>query len=401
MDEVKAPAQNDTKRILIQVALFLITFVTTTFAGAELCFGRSVFDPTYSMADFYRGLEFSIPLLLILSVHEFGHYFTALYHRIKVSLPYYIPIPPISGFPLLSFGTFGAVIRMRSIPKSNVQQFDVGLAGPLAGFIVALGVLWYGFATLPPPDYVFQFHPEYKTFGLRYAQHVYDAEYIRTSTKGGGALMFVMGDNLVYEFFRNFVADPARVPNAYEIMHYPVLMAGLISLFFTCINLLPIGQLDGGHVIYGLFGAKKHRIIATAAFVLLVFYTGLGFANIHTDVKDALYVKILVSLVFTFLCLRGLRLPMQDTLMYTLVIFASQFVIVAVFPTMNGNPFWGLFALLIGNLIGITHPPTEIEQPLNTTRVALGWITLAIFILCFSPAPFSPELIGFDPNFVK
>jgi hypothetical protein len=68
---------------------------------------------------------------------------------------------------------------------------------------------------------------------------------------------------------------------------------------------------------------------------------------------------------------------------------------------VNGNYFWALFALLIGNLIGISHPPTEIERPLDTTRIALGWLTLAIFVVCFSPTPFAPELIGFDPLFGK
>jgi membrane-associated protease RseP (regulator of RpoE activity) len=392
MDEVKAPARDETKTILIQVALFLTTIVTTTIAGAELCFGRSIFDPTYTLNDFYSGLQFSLPLLLILSVHEFGHYFTALYHRLKVSLPYYIPFPPLGV--LFSFGTLGAVIRMRSRPNSNLQQFDVGLAGPLAGFIVAVGVLWYGFATLPPPEYVFQFHPEYKTFGLDYAKHVYNEEYIRTSTKGGGALMFVIGDNLVFEFFRNFVAEPGRVPNAYELMHYPVLMAGFIALFFTCLNLLPIGQLDGGHITYGLFGEKKHGVIATLAFVSLVFYSGLGSANIHTDVQESLYSNILMTIVFNFFCLRGLRRPTQETLMYALIMFATQFVIVAVFPAVNGYRLWALFALLIGNFIGVHHPPAEIEKPLDGTRVALGWVSLAIFVVCFSPMPFVLEVIG-------
>jgi membrane-associated protease RseP (regulator of RpoE activity) len=399
MDEVKVPARNETRTILIQVALFLTTIVTTTIAGAELCFGRSVFDPTYTLADFYRGLEFSVPLLLILSVHEFGHYFAALYHRLKVSLPYYIPIPP--GLFPFSFGTLGAIIRMRTRTNSNLQQFDVGLAGPLAGFIVALAVLWYGFATLPPPEYVFQFHPEYKTFGLNYAQHVYNEEYITTATKGSGAYMFIIGDNLVFEFFRRFVAEPGYFPNPHEMMHYPVLMAGFIALFFTCLNLLPIGQLDGGHITYGLFGGKRHGIIATVAFVLLVFYAGLGSANIHTDKKDDLYIYILLTIVFNFFCLRGLRRPMQDTIMYALVMFTAQLVIVAIYPAVNGSRLWAAFALLIGSFVGVYHPPSEIERPLDESRVALGWFTLAIFVVCFSPMPFEPQLVGFDPPLGK
>ena len=89
------------KRIFFQVALFTTTFITTTLAGAQWAYGRSVFDPDYKWQDFNSGLEFSIPLLLILTVHEFGHYFVAMFHKVKASLPYYIPIPPIPFLPLI------------------------------------------------------------------------------------------------------------------------------------------------------------------------------------------------------------------------------------------------------------------------------------------------------------
>src|SRR5687768_10317357 len=145
------------RRILLQVGLFITTFVTTTIAGGQWSFGSSVFSPDYSWQDFLNGLSFSIPLMLILTVHEFGHYFVAMYYKVKASLPYYIPFPPIPFVPV-SLGTMGAIIRMRTRPVSNVQNFDIGVAGPLAGFIVALFILAYGFMTLPPPEYVYQFH---------------------------------------------------------------------------------------------------------------------------------------------------------------------------------------------------------------------------------------------------
>jgi membrane-associated protease RseP (regulator of RpoE activity) len=121
---------SDQKRVLLQLVLFIITFITTTLAGAEWTYGRSIFAPNYSWSDFFSGLEYSVPFLLILTVHEFGHYFAARYHKIKVSLPYYLPMPPMQ----FSIGTMGALIRLREKVYSKKQNFDIGLAGPLAGF---------------------------------------------------------------------------------------------------------------------------------------------------------------------------------------------------------------------------------------------------------------------------
>jgi membrane-associated protease RseP (regulator of RpoE activity) len=384
----------ETKRVLLQVALFITTFITTTMAGASFCFSRSVYTDTlglnydYSWADFWSGTSFSVPFLLILTVHEFGHYFTAMYHKVKSSLPYYIPFPPL---PVFFIGTMGAVIRLRSRVTSNLQNFDIGLAGPLAGFIVTLGVLYYGFSNLPPADYVFQFHPDYEQYGSNYADIVYDEAFVK---ERGGAAYINIGSNLLFEFFARYVADPARMPNPNEIMHYPVLMAGFIALFFTAMNLLPIGQLDGGHIIYGLFGRKGHRVIASVFFVALIFYAGLGAVNIHTDNNELylrfipeIFVRIGVLVWFNYFCFTGLRLPRRTTLMYALIVFAAQFTVNAIFPTVNGYRGWLLFGLIIGRFIGVNHPPSEIEKPLDGKRLALGWLLLVIFILCFSPEP--------------
>lgn len=166
---------NSKRRIFIHISLFVLTFVTTTLSGTEWAYSKSIFySENYTWSDFLLGLQYSVPLLLILTVHEFGHYFTAMIHRVRASLPYFIPIPP-----LLTIGTLGAIIRIRDRVYSNVQHFDIGLAGPLAGFIVALGVLIYGFRTLPPPEHIYTFHPEYEQYGLDYAKHVYTDEYIR------------------------------------------------------------------------------------------------------------------------------------------------------------------------------------------------------------------------------
>jgi membrane-associated protease RseP (regulator of RpoE activity) len=382
--------KRETIVILIQVFLFILTFVTTTLSGTEWVYARSVFDSDpYTWIDFLHGMRFSVPFLLILTVHEFGHYFTAMWHRIRTSLPYYIPIPPIA----LSIGTLGAIIRIRDRVYSNIQHFDIGLAGPLAGFIIALGILFYGFRTLPPPDYIYQFHPEYKAYGDNYKDYVYSETYLKEHPN---EIDLVFGTNLLFMFFEKFVADPGRVPNPHEMMHYPVLMAGFIALFFTSLNLLPIGQLDGGHVIYGLFGRNGHRIIATVSFLALLIYSGLGYASV-TDDMDKLSWLIPTGILFYFLCLGGLKLPMRQTLMYALSIVAFLVLMSWLFPHLKGFSGWLFFALLVGRLLGVRHPPSEVEMPLTRGRKILGWICLFIFIVSFSPVPISITEMGISP----
>jgi membrane-associated protease RseP (regulator of RpoE activity) len=366
---------SDTKRVLIQLALFITTLITTTLAGTEWASGRSVFMPDYSWSDFFSGMQFSIPFLFILTVHEFGHYFTAMYHKVKATLPYYIPIPPLP----FSIGTMGAVIRLREKIYSKKQNFDIGIAGPLAGFAAALLVLFYGFTHLPEPEYIFQIHPEYEQYGPNYADVVYENQKENT-------IDIIIGRNLLFLFFENFVADPARVPNPHEIMHYPFIFAGFLSLVFTFLNLLPIGQLDGGHVVYGLFGFKTHRIIASTIFIALMFYAGIGVVT-PRDPPETLLYWIPGAIAFLYFALSGLGLPKRDTLMYALIMFAASFLLSWVYPTLEGYSGWLLFGFLIGRFIGIHHPPTEIEEPLDAKRIILGWLALLIFIICFTPAP--------------
>ena len=164
------------KALLIHTALFIITVITTTIAGAEWMYGRWLFIGEYSLTqeELWNGLSFSIPFLLILTVHEMGHYVVARMNQIKVTLPYYIPmwLGFIPGMP--SFGTMGAFIRIKAVIQSRREYFDVGVAGPIAGFVMALLVLWYGFSHLPPAEYIFEIHPEYEVHGLDYADHVYE-----------------------------------------------------------------------------------------------------------------------------------------------------------------------------------------------------------------------------------
>lgn len=410
----------ETRRILFQIALFLLTFFSTTVAGNELAYGRNIFfTPDYGWQDFVNGFSFSVPLLLILTVHEFGHYFVAIYHKVKTSLPYYIPIPPIPFLP--SLGTMGAVIRMRSRPYSNIQSFDIGLAGPLAGFIAAVIIMIYGFATLPPPEYVFQFHPEYEKYGLNYADSVYTEKFrlseankrLREYKKEDSirvqkaiannqpvekrrevteqdflSLDFKIGNTLAFTVLGKLFADQDRLPNPHEIMHYPIMLACAIALLFTSLNLFPIGQLDGGHVVYGLFGFRTHKIIATVCFVGLLFYSGLGLPILNLVRPDSWSIIWVGGYVaFLFLALKSLQLPVKDTWMYALLLAAIQVLLLFFFPTLQGYQGWLLFVFIIGRLAGVQHPRSEVELPLDSRRIILGWITLLIFILCFSPSP--------------
>jgi membrane-associated protease RseP (regulator of RpoE activity) len=370
------------KKILLHLGLFIVTFITTTIAGAEWVYGKSVFMEGYSWPDFFSGMSYSIPFLLILTAHEFGHYFTAIHYKVRTTLPYYIPLPP---FPLM-FGTLGALIRLKSPVPTKQQNFDIGIAGPLAGFVVSIVILWYGFATLPPPEYVFQFHPEYEQYGLNYAQHVYTPENLPP-----GTVDIVTGKNLLFMFFEKFVADPARVPNVHELIHYPFLFAGFLSLIFTSINLLPIGQLDGGHVLYGLLGFRGHRQVASAVFLLFLFYSGLGVVvpgrSIDFIVEIPYPLTIPFFIGFLYLCIAGMKWRWQNQLMAAVILFSVQYFTVILFPTIHGYSGWLLFAFLIGRVLGVLHPPSEIEAPLTKERKILGWVALGIFIISFTPAP--------------
>jgi membrane-associated protease RseP (regulator of RpoE activity) len=365
------------KTALIHSSLFIVTFITTTLAGAEWTSGKSILVSGYTWADFYSGLPYSICFLSILTAHEFGHYFTAIYNRVRTSLPYYIPLPPIP----LMLGTLGALIRLKQRVSSTRENFDIGIAGPLAGFVVSLGFLFYGFTHLPPPEYIFQIHPEYEQFGLDYAKYVYQPGFLPE-----GSMNIYLGKNLLFLFFEKFVADPALVPNVHELIHYPFLFAGFLSLVFTSINLLPIGQLDGGHVLYGLAGFKWHRRIAMVIFVGFLFYAGLGYVH-PADGLDVLIYKIPLFIGFHYLAMRGLALPQRDTWMYAIGLFAIQYGIVSVFPQAVGYTGWLPFAFIIGRFIGIQHPPSQDETALSRGRIILGVIALLIFIICFTPNP--------------
>lgn len=358
----------------IHPILFLVTLITTTMAGAEWM-GKSMWMESFTFSDFAVGFSFSFPFLLILSVHEFGHYFTAQYHKVKVTLPYYIPLWFFGLGP--SIGTMGAFIKIQDPIYTRKHYFDIGIAGPLAGFVVAVIVLFIGFTNLPPKEYIYEIHPEYKEWGMDYPKYAYE-------DKEGLSLQ--LGPNLLFSFFEHYVADPTLLPHPNEVIHYPLLLAGYLALFFTALNLLPIGQLDGGHILYGFVGARWHRRIASILFIAFLTYAGVGVINPHKiDNYFGLYLAGYVF--FLYYACTSLTRKKQDRLVIAVSIMAVQFFITYFFPMAEGYSGWLLFAFLIGRVLGVQHPPVPIDQPLSQGRKILGWIAFVVFILCFSPEP--------------
>ncbi len=270
----------------INIILFIATFFTTTFAGTLMEAG-----PTASfLSQLHKGLPFSVTLLTILLFHEFGHYFMARKHRVDATLPYFIPAPSI-------IGTFGAVIKMRSPLHSKRALLDIGAAGPLAGVVVAIPAI---------------------VIGLQLSE-------IRpiTGTHGGISL----GSSLLFSFLARI--SVGVVPDNYDIFLHPIAFAGWIGTLVTMLNLLPVGQLDGGHIAYAVLGKHIHRL---ASYIILPLLFVLGVA------------------------------------------------------AWKG---WLVWCLLLFFLMGTKHPPTRDEYlPLNRGRKVIGWIALLLFILTFTPVPF-------------
>lgn len=396
----------------IHLLLFIITLVTTTLSGTEWQFmryvGFSARPITWEW--FMKGFSFSLPFLGVLTVHEFGHYFTARWHKVKVTLPYYIPfwfgfLGWIGLYGLPSIGTMGAFIRIKEFVNSRTQFFDIGIAGPLAGFVVALGVLYYGFTHLPEKEYIYEIHPEYQYFGDDFESVVYQKDtffltedyeadfgpaptyWPDTMRFGPSDANFALGDNILMVLFKDYVApEDDWVPNNFEIIHYPWIFAGYLALFFTAINLIPIGQLDGGHILYGLIGTRWHRKVSAGLFVFFALYAGMGVVNLSHSADELLW-EIPFYLGFLYLSFSRLTKSPQTNFLVAVSVFATQFFLAAYFP-IDVWEGWLLWVFLIGRVLGIYHPPTLVNYPLSLPRKILGWITLVIFILCFAPEPF-------------
>jgi membrane-associated protease RseP (regulator of RpoE activity) len=273
-------------------------------------------DP-FDLATFVSGLSYSIPLLLFLGAHEFGHYFAARIHRIKTTLPYFIPVPP---FLLNPFGTMGAIIKIKEPIQSKKALLDIGIAGPLSGFAIALLIYLYGLFTLPSIDYLYVIHPEYKLI---------QSIPLTGLTFGSSILIYLTR----FLFPTNYFFPPMN-----EIYHYPFLCVGWFGFFITSLNLIPIGQLDGGHILYALIG-KKQGIIARIFFIVII------------------------------------------------IIGLTSFLPGKYFSIEAGTIGWLVFAFILFFIIKLTHPPILDDTPLDYKRKTLGWIAVLIFIISFVPTP--------------
>ncbi|HTR61031.1 MAG TPA: site-2 protease family protein [Candidatus Binataceae bacterium] len=287
---------------VINLVLFALTLLTTTMAGAySNGADLSLFHPIASLAALSTGLSFSIPLMAILLSHEMGHYLTSRRNGVDASLPYFLPAP----FPsYMIIGTFGAFIRMREVPRSRRVMFDIGAAGPWAGMLVALPCV---------------------IIGLRLSS------VSPLSAQTGFSLE--LGNSLLFWGISRVVLGVD--PNSVNITMHPMAFAGWIGLFVTTLNLLPIGQLDGGHVVYTLF-PRWHRTIST--------------------------------------------------------LFVGSCVLLVVVPLALGYSFWAgwLIWAVLGVALGLGHPVTQDrDTPLDSRRSIAAWATVVLFIVTFVPVPIS------------
>ena len=267
---------------LLNLFLFILTLISTLCAGSLQEGG----NPFRHLHDLRRGIPFSFTLMAILGVHELGHYFVSRRRHIRVTLPYFIPAPSI-------LGTFGAFIKMKSPVPDKRTLLDIGVAGPLAGFVVALPALITGL-------FLSRITPSTQAEGL------------------------ALGDSLLLKLLSFLIKG--SIPANYDLLLHPVAFAGWIGTLVTALNLLPLGQLDGGHVAYALLGKRQHWLARVIFLGLMI----LGFF-------------------------------------------------------WQGWLFWALLILIMG----MRHPaPLDDWTPLDGRRKALGLLTFLILVVCFIPVPF-------------
>jgi membrane-associated protease RseP (regulator of RpoE activity) len=288
--EEKGWSHNAAKRrhpYRIHIILFLLTIFTTLIAGA-LQEGAKLLEEPSSII---KGLPFSFTLIAILLAHEFAHYFASRRHGMIASLPYFIPGPPIP--PMI--GTFGAIIKTNPPIRDKKALLDIGVSGPLAGFIVSVIAI---------------------AVGLKLS---------RTVSLGDLKDVIALGNSMGFKLLSYLVIG--ELPDKVDIVLHPVAYAGWIGFFVTALNLLPIGQLDGGHVTYALFGIF-HRFISLSMVGILLI---MGYVS------------------------------------------------------WPGWYFWGFLTLLLGT----KHPPLLYPDiPLDRRRKVIAWMTFIVFLLTFMPEPF-------------
>ena len=294
-----------TRDFRVAGVLFALTMASTLYAGAlQLGFG----DPR----ELWRGYPFAIPLMAILLCHEMGHYVAARIHGVDVSPPFFIPLP----LPFTLIGTMGAVIQMRAPIRERNALLDIGAAGPLCGLLVAIPVLVYGIVT----------------------------SEVAPLVAGGTS----EGHSLFYEGLLWLLKGP--IPEGHDIFLSPTAFAGWVGLLVTMMNLVPAGQLDGGHVAYALLGPKQD---------LYSRYVRRGLFLVGLSISAG----------------KGLHAWLQGA--------SSEQLEVALFGGANWM-LWGVILAVMTRMNGDKHPPTE-DRELSVARRWVGYVTLVWFILLFMP----------------
>jgi len=317
------------QRLWLHIALFVITLFSTAIAGVAWS-GHNPLE----LENIGYGMEYALLLLLFLSAHEFGHFIAARIHNVDATLPFYIPFPGTMLGIMPNFGTFGAVIKTRSRMTSKKIVFDVGVAGPIAGFIVCVCILAIGFMTLPGIEYLQSIHPGYPN----------------VASQPGNELVF--GKTLLYSVFESvFAPANSYLPPMSEMYHYPMLIVGWFGLFVTGLNLLPVGQLDGGHLTFSMFSTKTHK------------YVGIGVATV-------LAVISLPELLISFASTDNFYVP---DFFHSLVV--------------PGGSSWIFWVIMIVFFIRFKHPAVDSDEPLDIRRKLIGYFTMLIFVLSFTPSP--------------
>jgi membrane-associated protease RseP (regulator of RpoE activity) len=310
--------------VLLNLALFLATILTTTATGAiEAHRGREG-DWLSLIMPISDGLSYSVPLMLILVCHELGHYLVSRLYGVEASLPYFIPVP-------FGLGTLGAVIGMREVTGDRKKLIDIGAAGPLAGLAVAVPVILYGLAHSP----------------------------VGPLQPGGGQ----EGNSIAYALLKHASKGAWLPGGGRDVFLNPTAWAGWAGLLLTMINLLPVGQLDGGHIAtaffgngYGRFAVRLHRAMPLVAIAVCVW-------AFHIAHREA------TAMGAAWDPRRGLAVGLAATLPWLV---------------------WSLMVSVVRRLSGgINHPPVD-DLPLPRSRRALFWIMVAVFVGIFMPVPFRP-----------
>jgi membrane-associated protease RseP (regulator of RpoE activity) len=242
-------------RPTLALGLFLATLFTTTVAGVMLAAAVSAEDEAgrfglnfaeampRSLEDFLRGVPYSFSLMAILGCHELGHYIMARFYQLRATLPYFIPVPPFAFFP---FGTFGAFVQLRSPVPNRRSLFDIGIAGPLAGLVVTLPVLLWGLAYSTPVPF-----NEQTSSLLNFAS-------------------FDPSASILLLLFSKLALGSALTIENLALQLHPVAIAGCIGLVATAVNLMPVGQLDGGQIVHAMFGQRNAVLIGQVARFLVL-----------------------------------------------------------------------------------------------------------------------------------